>query len=89
MGAELASAISASVGEKLQIPSKALTFLKSHSSFDVRHLDEARKAVDEFGQDAAAFDWIVFARRSTFRNYGQMFADIARTVTPELQRAAA
>ncbi len=90
MGAELAGALSMVVNSRLDIDSNALTFLRSHSSFDVRHLQEVEKAIDEHGCDESVRQRIVLARRYTFRHYGQMFKDVAESsATAEIALALA
>ena len=77
LGADLAGALSLQVGAALAIPKNAMTFLRSHSGFDVRHLEEARKAINLFATDEMTLRQVVNARRHTFRNYGQLFNDVA------------
>lgn len=82
MGAELAGALSVVVSQQLSIESSSLTFLRSHASFDVRHLEEARKAINEFATDDVALRQVILARRYTFRYYGQLFNDVAAIGKP-------
>ena len=77
MGSELAGALSAVVASRLQVGPNALTFLRSHSSFDVKHLDEVKKAINEFAISDIVRRQVVLARRYTLRHYGQLFLDVA------------
>ncbi len=93
MGSELAGTLSGAVASRLGIDSGGLTFLRSHASFDVKHLAEVRKAVDQFGSDETVLRRIVLARRYTIRHYGQMFRDVLGSAdeaacTEELRQAA-
>jgi pyrroloquinoline quinone (PQQ) biosynthesis protein C len=84
LGAELAGVLSRQVGAALSIPTNAMTFLRSHSGFDVRHLEEARKAINRFAVDETTLRQVANARRHTFRNYGQLFNDVASLNEPLL-----
>ena len=76
LGAEIAGDSSRAIEARLGIPNKARTFLTSHSGFDVRHLEEARKAINEFVRDDVTLHLVAHARRNTFRYYGQLFLDV-------------
>ena len=76
MGAELAGGMAQMLIERYGIPSTAVTFLRSHSGFDQRHLEQARYAVNDLALDSDAAD-LLHARRMTFRCYGQLFEDVA------------
>lgn len=89
MGAELAGALSGLVAQKLAVDTNALTFLRSHSSFDVKHLEEAKNAINEFAVGDIARQQIILARRHTFRNYGQLFSDVAGITTSSARQLAA
>jgi pyrroloquinoline quinone (PQQ) biosynthesis protein C len=76
LGAELAGILSQQVGQSLGIPSNAMTFLRSHSGFDVRHLEEAKSAINQFAIDERVLRQVANARRNTFRYYGLLFSDV-------------
>lgn len=76
MGAELAGGMAQILVHRYQVPETAVTFLRSHAGFDQRHLEEARRAINEFVGDADFAD-VVRGRRMTYRHYGQLFADVA------------
>lgn len=77
MGSELAGALSSVVASRLQVDSNALTFLRSHSSFDVKHLEEVKNAINEFATTDIVRRQVILARRYTLRHYGQLFLDVA------------
>jgi pyrroloquinoline quinone (PQQ) biosynthesis protein C len=56
------------------IPSNAVTFLRSHGGFDAKHLQEAVEAIEFIRNDE--IEYVVQARRMTFRLYGQLFLDV-------------
>ena len=89
LGAEIAGESSREIGAQLGIPSKARTFLTSHSGFDVRHLEEAKKAINEFVTDDAMLHLVAHARRNTFRYYGQLFLDVLGTDKKPIEELAA
>ena len=76
MGAELAGGMAQLLVQRHGMPDNALTFLRSHAGFDRRHLEEARRAINQLATNADLPD-IAHARRMTYRQYGQLFADVA------------
>ena len=78
MGAELAGGMAQLLVQRHGMPDHAVTFLRSHAGFDRRHLDEARRAVNELAAEVD-LPGIVHARRMTYRHYGQLFTDVAGT----------
>lgn len=91
MGAELAGRMADAVSARLGIPDTATTFLRSHASFDRRHFEEARRAVNEYAAAPEVLDEVIRARRYTFRYYGALYDDVLRSVErffDDHQRAA-
>jgi pyrroloquinoline quinone (PQQ) biosynthesis protein C len=72
MGAEFAQLLQTKYG----IPANAVTFLRSHGGFDLRHLEDAKRAINELVSRPADILEITHARRMTFRYYGQLFLDV-------------
>ncbi len=79
MGAELAGGLAQLLQQRLEIPEQALTFLRSHAGFDQRHLEEARRAVNQYVRNDDDFAQVLRARRMTFRYYGRLFRDVAES----------
>ncbi|WP_420891821.1 iron-containing redox enzyme family protein [Mycobacterium ulcerans] len=59
---------------------KQTTFLRAHSGFDVKHIEDVKKAVNNLVRDSD-FDSIVQGRRMTIHFYSQMFDDILEAST--------
>jgi hypothetical protein len=68
LGADFGTNFSQILTTKFNLPSNAVTFLKSHGGFDVQHLEDARR------RD------VIHGRRMTFRFYGQLFLDVLSAV---------
>lgn len=74
LGAEFGTMFADIMVEKYGMPSHAVTFLRSHGGFDVKHLEEAVEAIELIHDDE--IELVVHARRMTFRFYGQLFQDV-------------
>jgi pyrroloquinoline quinone (PQQ) biosynthesis protein C len=55
--------------------SDTVTFLRSHSGFDAKHLDETRRAINELVHSREDLDAVIQGRRMTIYYYAQMFND--------------
>ncbi len=75
MGAELAGGLAQTLAQRIGIPQRALSFLRSHSGFDQRHLEQARRAVNAHVATASDYADVLWARRMTYRYYGCLFRD--------------
>jgi hypothetical protein len=80
LGADFGTKFSNVMMTQYRIPSNAVTFLRSHGGFDARHLQEAIEAIEFIHDDE--IQYVVHARRMTFRFYGQLFLDVLNTNTP-------
>ncbi|MGH8444648.1 MAG: TenA family transcriptional regulator [Solimonas sp.] len=80
MGVQLADSMADAVSAQLGIPDTATTFLRSHASFDARHFEEARRAVNSYAQAQDTLDEVIRARRYTFRYYGELYSDVLNAV---------
>ncbi|MEN2787955.1 TenA family transcriptional regulator [Sphingomonas qilianensis] len=55
--------------------SDAVTFLRSHSGFDAKHLDETRRAINELVHSREDLNAVIQGRHMTIYYYAQMFND--------------
>ncbi|HVT36760.1 MAG TPA: iron-containing redox enzyme family protein [Nevskiaceae bacterium] len=78
MGAELAGGMAQLLVERYGVPATAVTFLRSHAGFDQRHLEQARRAINELALETD-LPGILHARRMTFRYYGRLFEDVSES----------
>lgn len=76
LGATLGSQLATFLEQRYEIPATAVTFLRSHGGFDVKHLEDAKRAINEMVSDPIDVRDITHARRMTFRSYGQLFLDV-------------
>lgn len=74
LGADFGTMFANVMMEQYGIPSNAVTFLRSHGGFDAKHLQGAVEAIELIHDDEV--DYVVHARRMTFRLYGQLFNDV-------------
>lgn len=74
LGATMASQLADVLIQRYGIPSNAVTFLRSHGGFDVRHLEEAKQAVNQLVHPDEV-ELVIHARRMTFINYGRLFQE--------------
>ena len=79
LGAQLAGAMAQLLVERYRVPDTAVTFLRSHAGFDKGHLEEARRAVNEYATQVQDYRDVVHARRMTYRYYGRLFRDVAES----------
>lgn len=86
LGAQFGSKFADLLNDKYGLPGNAVTFLRSHGGFDVKHLEEAVEAI-ELVTDPVDIQAIVHARRMTCRYYGQLFLDVL-AADKSLQTAA-
>ncbi len=77
LGATVAGEIAQLLVRGYAIPANAVTFLRSHSGFDMKHLEDAKRAINELVSDPIDVRDIIHARRTTFFYYGQLFRDVA------------
>jgi pyrroloquinoline quinone (PQQ) biosynthesis protein C len=71
----------------LQLPSRALTYLRSHGQLDQQHVQDLHGILDRLEQDEdrAAVEQCA---RVMFRLYGNIFRDLDERVAPPEWRAA-
>ncbi|HHX0887811.1 TPA: iron-containing redox enzyme family protein [Pseudomonas aeruginosa] len=74
LGADFGTMFADVMVEKYEMPSNAVTFLRSHGGFDAKHLQEAIDAIELIHDDE--IELVAHARRMTFRFYGQLFNDV-------------
>lgn len=75
MGATMAGDVAKLLVERFGIPDDAVSFLRSHHTFDQRHLTDVTHAINTMPRDEAELELILQARRMTFIHYGQLFLD--------------
>ncbi|RFZ18997.1 hypothetical protein VIMS_01279 [Mycobacterium marinum] len=80
VGATLTGTVARALVEQYGFEPKQTTFLRAHSGFDVKHLEDVKKAVNNLVRDSD-FDSIVQGRRMTIHFYSQMFDDILEAST--------
>ncbi|MET1077115.1 MAG: iron-containing redox enzyme family protein [Pseudomonas sp.] len=76
LGADFGPAFSKVLTEHYGYASNQITFIKSHAGFDIKHLEEAKRAVNELVQDEETLLDIAHARRMTLKFYNQLFMDV-------------
>jgi len=54
---------------------ETVTFLRSHSGFDAKHLEETKRAINEMVRSPEDLDAVIQGRRMTIYYYSQMFSD--------------
>ncbi|WP_435634691.1 iron-containing redox enzyme family protein [Pseudomonas solani] len=74
LGADFGTIFADIIVEKYGLPTSAVTFLRSHGGFDMKHLEEAVEAIELIHDDE--IELVAHARRMTFRFYGQLFQDV-------------
>lgn len=84
LGADFGTMFADVMVEKYGMPSNAVTFLRSHGGFDVKHLQEAVEAIELIRDEE--IEIVAHARRMTFRFYGQLFNDVL--VSGEFDKSA-
>nr|WP_322721285.1 iron-containing redox enzyme family protein [Nostoc sp. ChiQUE02]MDZ8234392.1 iron-containing redox enzyme family protein [Nostoc sp. ChiQUE02] len=80
LGATLGSTLADTLVKDYKVDNFAVTFLRSHGGFDVKHLEDARRAINELVSEPEDIRDIIHARRMTFRHYSQLFLDVASAV---------
>ncbi len=91
LGASLAGSIADTLNTQYGLAKHTTTFLRSHSSFDAKHLDDCKRAIDTLIETDAEFDSVLQGRRMTIHFYAQMFTDsLAVPIpTPDMTENAA
>jgi pyrroloquinoline quinone (PQQ) biosynthesis protein C len=79
LGADFGTRFADLMTQQYALPSNTSTFLRSHGGFDAKHLEEAVSALELITPDEV--DYVIQARRMTFRYYGQLFADVSSAAT--------
>ena len=72
----LASAAAEALESALALPAEAFTYLRSHGSLDLQHLEFFRDLMDRL-DDPADRDAVVHAARVFYRLYGDIFRELA------------
>lgn len=81
--ASLTESLGPTLGEKVMdgllnkcnIPSKAFTFIRSHTGFDEDHLAEIKDCINKHLKNDDELNDVIQARKMTAIHYGQMFTD--------------
>lgn len=76
LGANLASSVADLLEERYEVPHAATTFLRVHGDEDVEHIEGARKAMEQYGENPSHYADIVYTWKMTLRYYGQLFSDV-------------
>lgn len=76
LGANLATSVADLLEKEYDVPHAATTFLRVHGDEDVKHIEGARKAMEQYGPDPAHYADIVHTCRMTLHYYGQLFSDV-------------
>lgn len=74
LGATAATQMAECLNSLYRIPRNATTFLRSHGGFDVKHIEDVRRAINEIMRPDE-LEYVIHARRMTIYTYGQMFDD--------------
>jgi pyrroloquinoline quinone (PQQ) biosynthesis protein C len=88
LGATMASTLADILVKAFGVPTNAVTFLRSHGGFDLKHLEDAKRAINEFVQEDEV-DYVIHGRRMTFLNYGRLFCDAYGNPVPTSSMATA
>ncbi|CAM4343779.1 Pyrroloquinoline quinone (Coenzyme PQQ) biosynthesis protein C [Mycobacterium basiliense] len=75
VGATLTGTVAQALAEQYGYKPEQTTFLRAHSGFDVKHIEDVKNAVNTLVRDSD-FDAIIQGRRMTIHFYSQMFDDI-------------
>lgn len=76
MGATIAGGISTQLMDMPFIDRKSTAFLRSHSSFDQRHVQEVADAINDHVHGEENFEEVVHARHMAIRGYARMLTDV-------------
>ena len=76
LGASLAGSIADTLNTDYRLPPNVTTFLKSHSGFDAKHLEDCKCAINNLVSTNEEIEAIIHGRRMTIIYYAQMFTDI-------------
>jgi len=79
----IATRAAAIIQERLGLPPQALSYLRSHGSVDVKHIEDYRRLVDHFDAPEDR-DAVVHCARVVFELYGQMFRTLPRADVDDL-----
>lgn len=71
----------------LGLPKKAFSYLTSHGSLDVSHMDFYKNLVNRL-DDKADQDWVIHCARQFFRLYGDVFRNLPLTLNKVADNAA-
>jgi pyrroloquinoline quinone (PQQ) biosynthesis protein C len=88
LGASIAGDTAALVEQHLGVPHNATTFLRSHAGFDLKHLDEAKRAINDMIHTEEDLLDVIQGRRMTLRYYGRLFDDVANRGDATFSKAA-
>jgi pyrroloquinoline quinone (PQQ) biosynthesis protein C len=89
LGAAMGTQLADLLEQRYGIPGNAVSFLRSHGGFDLKHLDDAKRAINELVSDPRDIRDVIQGRRMTFRFYGQLFLDVVASAEQEPQAEAA
>jgi hypothetical protein len=75
LGATTAGGMADAIESIYNYPSNCVTFLRSHSGFDARHLDETKRAINELVSSPEDLAAVTHGRRMTIYYYALMFTN--------------
>ena len=75
LGASIAGSMSNMLVSEYGYDTKTVTFMKSHSGFDAKHLEETIDAVNNLISTEQEYEAVLQGRRMTIIHYAQMFTD--------------
>ena len=70
------------------IPRQATNFLRVHGSEDKEHLEAAAEAIEWYAEKRNVYAEIVYATKTTYRYYGQLFTDVLQVGTRWAEKAS-
>ena len=81
LGADLGKSMAETLVQLYDLKRNQVTFIKSHAGFDVRHIEDVKRAVNDLLAGNSDLEDVIQGRRMTIPYYSQMFHDVM-TVMP-------
>lgn len=75
LGASIAGSMADLLVSSYGYDTKTVTFMRSHSGFDAKHLEECKDAINHLVKTDEDFEAVLQGRKMTIISYAQMFTD--------------
>ncbi|WP_460062608.1 TenA family transcriptional regulator [Streptomyces sp. YKOK-I1] len=76
LGAELGGSMAEILKDTYGMARNQVTFIHSHAGFDAKHIEDVKRAVNDFLIKDTDLDEVIQGRRMTIHYYSQMFKDV-------------